>query len=328
LSALPVIWREGFDLDHRHAVTVDLAERPATLPVKMEQGTNVYTFKRHYGWFAAPGTAVIACVIVFPWIFTLWMSLHEWKVGGDHVFVGFSNYAKLFTDDRFLESVWRTIWFTALATIIPIGLGLWAALIFHRNFPLRGVLRTIFVMPMMATPVAVALVWTMMFHPQLGVLNYLLSLIGIAPFAWVYHPSTVIPTLVMVEVWHWTPLVMLIILGGLAGLPSDPYEAAVIDGATRWQMFRYITWPLILPYVMIALVIRTIDSLKVFDTISVISQGGPGTASETINYFLYLQAFQFYNLGYASAVVVIFFSLIIALSMALLVLRQKTKWTV
>jgi multiple sugar transport system permease protein len=309
-------------------VTIDIARRDAAVTVGSDAAQPAYTFKRHYWMFSAPGTAVIACVIVFPWVFTLWMSLHEWKVTGDHAFVGLENYRKLFTDERFLESVWRTIWFTALATIIPIGLGLWAALTFHRNFPFRGALRTIFVMPMMATPVAVALVWTMMFHPQLGVLNYLLSLVGIAPFSWVYHPSTVIPTLVMVEVWHWTPLVMLIILGGLAGLPADPYEAAVIDGATRAQMFRYITWPLILPYVMIALVIRTIDSLKVFDTISVISQGGPGTASETINYFLYLQAFQFYNLGYASAVVVIFFSLIIALSLALLVLRQKTKWTV
>jgi multiple sugar transport system permease protein len=269
----------------------------------------------------------VGLVIVFPWVFTLWMSAHEWNVTGDHAFVGLANYKKLFTDQRFLESVWRTFWFTLLATIIPIVLGVWAALVFHREFPFRGILRTVFVMPMMATPVAIALVWTMMFHPQLGVLNYLLSLVGLPPFAWVYSPATVIPTLVLVEVWHWTPLVMLIVLGGLAGLPTDPYEAALIDGTSSWQMFRHITWPLILPYVMIALVIRTIDSLKVFDTIAVISQGGPGTASETLNYFLYLQAFQFYNLGYASAVVVIFFVIIIALSLLLLYLRQKTKWT-
>jgi multiple sugar transport system permease protein len=271
---------------------------------------------------------VVAAVIVFPWVFTLWMSAHEWKVTGDHAFAGFDNYRKLFTDTRFLESVPRTLWFTALAVVIPIFLGVWAAVVFHRDFPLRGVLRTIFVMPMMATPVAIALVWTMMFHPQLGVLNYLLSLVGIAPFAWIYDPATVIPTLVLVEVWHWTPLVMLIVLGGLAGLPTDPYDSALIDGASDWQMFRYITWPLILPYVMIAVVIRTIDALKVFDTIAVISQGGPGTASETLNFFLYLQAFQFYNLGYASAVVIVFFVLIIGLSLLLLYMRQKAKWTV
>jgi multiple sugar transport system permease protein len=198
--------------------------------------------------------------------------------------------------------------------------------VFHREFPMRGLLRTIFVMPMMATPVAVSLVWKMMFHPQLGVLNYLLSLVGIGPSNWVFSPDTVIPTLVMVEVWHWTPLVMLIVLGGLAGLPKEPYESAVIDGANEWHQFRFITLPLLWPYIMIALIIRTIDALKVFDIIFVISEGGPGTASETLNIFLYLQAFQFYKIGYSSAVVVIFFFIIVLLSLLLLYTRQKSKW--
>ena len=305
-----------------NSVTHPLKDMSAAAPKSQTAGS----FRQRYWPFVLPGTLVICGVIVFPWIFTVWMALHEWKVTGDHAFVGLANFINLFGDQRFIESIWRTLWFTVLATLIPVILGVWAALVFHRSFPFRGLLRTVFVMPMMATPVAIALVWTMMFHPQLGVLNYLLSLVGLPPFSWIYDPATVIPTLVLVEVWHWTPLVMLIVLGGLAGLPSDPYEAALIDGASSWQMFRYITWPLILPYVMIALVIRTIDSLKVFDTIAVISQGGPGTASETLNYFLYLQAFQFYNVGYASAVVLVFFVIIIALSLLLLYARQQTKW--
>ncbi len=281
---------------------------------------------RRYYLFALPALVLIAAVIVFPWLFTLAMSLMEFKVGGAHEFVGGENFAKLAKDERFLESIVRTFWFTALAVIFPIALGTWAAVVFHREFPFRGLLRTIFIMPMMATPVAVALVWTMMFHPQLGVLNYLLSLVRIAPFAWVYDPNTVIATLVLVEVWHWTPLVMLIVLGGMAALPADPYDSATIDGATDWQMFRFITLPLIMPYIMVAVVIRTIDALKVFDTIFVITGGGPGTASETLNIFLYLQAFQFYNLGYASAVVIVFFVIIVALSLVLLWTRQKLKW--
>jgi multiple sugar transport system permease protein len=276
--------------------------------------------------FALPAAAIILAVIVFPWLFTVWMSVHEWRVGGASEFVGLQNYARLVADERFRESIVRTFGFTALAVVLPVGLGTAAAVAFHKEFPARGLLRTIFVMPMMATPVAVALVWTMMFHPQLGVLNYLLSLVGIGPQAWVYDPATVIPTLVMVEVWHWTPLVMLIVLGGLAGVPREPYDSALIDGAGPWQMFRHITLPMILPYVMIALVIRTIDALKVFDTIFVITQGGPGTASETLNILLYLQAFQFFNLGYASALVVIFFVIIIMLSLLLLYTRQRTKW--
>ena len=170
-------------------------------------------------------------MIVFPWVFTLYMSAHDWKIGGGPEFVGLQNFAELFRDARFIELVGHTLYFTLLAVVLPILFGTAAALVFHREFPFRGLLRTVFVMPMMATPVAVALVWTMMFHPQLGVLNYLLSLVGIGPFAWVYDPATVIPTLILVEVWHWTPLVMLIVLGGLAGLPSEPYESALIDGA-------------------------------------------------------------------------------------------------
>ncbi|MCP8937847.1 sugar ABC transporter permease [Alsobacter sp. SYSU M60028] len=285
-----------------------------------------YDFSRKYWVFAVPATVIILAVIVFPWVFTVFMSVQDWKIGGGTEFVGLENFRTLAQDQRFRDSLWITLWFTVLAVVAPIVLGTFAALVFHREFPFRGILRTVFVMPMMATPVAVSLVWKMMFHPQLGVLNYLLSLVGIPPSAWVFSPDTVIPTLVMVEVWHWTPLVMLIVLGGLAGLPKEPYESAVIDGANEWHMFRFITLPLLWPYIMIALVIRTIDALKVFDIIFVISEGGPGTASETLNIFLYLQAFQFYKIGYASAVVVIFFFIIVMLSLLLLYVRQKSKW--
>ncbi|MBO1079132.1 sugar ABC transporter permease [Roseomonas sp. 573] len=275
--------------------------------------------------FVVPAGVVVFGVILFPWLFTLFMSTHDWKIGGGHAFVGLDNYRKLFTDERFLWSILRTLYFTAMAVFFPMVLGVAAALVFNRKFPLRGLARTIFILPMMATPVAVALVWTMMFHPQLGVLNWLLSQFGIPPSMWVYDARTVIPTLVMVEVWHWTPLVMLITLGGLASLPQDPYEAAKIDGASPLQSFWHITLPLLAPFIVVALIIRTIDALKAFDTIYVITQGGPGTSSETINIFLYLQGFAYYNMGYASAVVVVFFSMIVGLASLLLWTRKRVK---
>ncbi|HEY1459698.1 MAG TPA: sugar ABC transporter permease [Casimicrobiaceae bacterium] len=283
--------------------------------------------QRSYVLFIVPALMVVGAVIIFPWLFTLWMSAFDWKIGSMPHFVGADNYVKLATNTRFHEAVGHTLYFTVLAVIFPLIFGIVAALIFHREFPFRGVLRSIFTMPMMATPVAVALVWTMMFHPQQGVLNYLLSLIGLPPSLWVYSPTLVIPSLVLVEIWHWTPLVMLIVLGGLAALPIEPYESARLDGASEWQLFRYITFPLVAPFIVVAAVIRTIDAIKAFDTIYVISQGGPGTASETINLYLYLQAFAFYNVGNASAVVVVFFALILALAMLLLYVRQRTKWT-
>jgi multiple sugar transport system permease protein len=274
-----------------------------------------------------PALVVVAAVIVFPWLFTVYMSAFDWKLGSVAHFVGLDNYTGLVTNQRFLEAIVHTFYFTALAVIVPLVVGTLAALIFHREFRGRGFLRAIFTMPMMATPVAVALVWTMMFHPQQGVLNYLLSLVHLPPSLWVYSPTLVIPSLVMVEVWHWTPLVMLIVLGGLASLPTEPYESARLDGATEWQLFRHITLPLIAPFLVLAAVIRTIDAVKAFDTIYVISQGGPGTASETINLYLYLQAFAFYNVGNASAVVVVFFAIILALALLLLHVRQRAKWT-
>jgi multiple sugar transport system permease protein len=302
------------------AVNDSSATRPAGLSVVARR-------RRGYYLFVVPALVVIGAVIVFPWLFTLWMSAFDWKIGSASRFVGFENYVNLATNRRFLEAVVRTFYFTLLAVAAPVVIGTAAALIFHREFPFRGLLRGVFILPMMATPVSIALVWTMMFHPQQGVLNYLLSLVGLPPSLWVYSPTLVIPSLVLVEVWHWTPLVMLIVLGGLAALPIEPYESAKLDGASPWQLFRYITLPLVAPFLLVAVVIRTIDALKTFDTIYVITSGGPGTASETINLYLYLQAFAFYNIGNASAVVVIFFVIVMALALTLLHVRARAQWS-
>src|ERR1019366_884756 len=276
-----------------------------------------------YWPFVVPALVVVLAIIIFPWLFTIWMSLNEWKVGSPTTVVRPANYMRLPNDPRFVESVGHTIFYTALSVLLPLVFGTFAAVVFHQKFPGRGLLRGDFIMPMMATPVAIALVWTMMFHPQLGVLNYLLSLVGLPPQLWVFHPATVIPSLVLVETWQWTPLVMLIVLGGIAAIPTEPYESAQIDGASIWQMFRYITFPLVWPFIVVAAAMRIIDALKAFDTIFVITNGGPGTSSETINILLYQTAFGYYDLGYASAMVVVFFVLIMLLSLVLLRTRQQ-----
>ena len=280
---------------------------------------------RTYLPFILPAVLVVGAVIIFPWAFTGWVSLHDWQATGAGGFIGLDNYARLFTDARFGEAVWHTLLYTVLSVLLPLVLGLAAALVFNERFPLRGLARGIVIMPMMATPVAIALVWTMMFHPQLGVLNYLLSLVGIPPSLWVFDQATVIPSLVLVETWQWTPLVMLIVLGGLSALPAEPYESAQIDGASWLQQFRYLTLPMISPFLMVAVIIRSIDALKSFDIIYAITQGGPGTASETINIYLYTQAFSFYDIGYGSAIAVVFFGIVVAMSLALLWLRQRAK---
>lgn len=279
-----------------------------------------------YWPFVIPALVVVVAVIVFPWAFTLWMSVNAWQLGGDVSFVGLENYARLAGDARFWESLGHALVYTALSVVAPLILGTIAAVLFDSKMPMKGVLRAIFVMPMMATPVAIALVWTMMFNPSLGVLNYLLSLAGLPEQSWIYDQSTVIPSLVLVETWQWTPLVMLIVLGGLASLPREPYEGAEIDGANGWQKFRYITLPLIAPFMMVAVIIRSIDALKSFDIIYAMTQGGPGTASETINIYLYNVAFSYYDIGYGSAIAVVFFIVIVAMSLVMLHLKQRAKW--
>jgi multiple sugar transport system permease protein len=280
-------------------------------------------YARRYGMFVVPAGLLVGAVILFPWVFTLYMSTQDFHVGGPASFVGLGNYTRMLGDERFLWALVRTLYFTVLAVVLPGVFGVAAALCFHRRFPLRGLARTVFILPMMATPVAIALVWTMMFHPQLGVLNYLLTSVGLPPSLWVYDPVTVIPTLVMVETWQWTPLVMLIVLGGLASLPTDPYEAARLDGANAWQCFRHITLPLVWPFILVALVLRAVDALKAFDTIFVITGGGPGTASETLNLYLYQEAFAYYDIGYASAIVVVFFALILLITLLMLRTRRE-----
>ncbi|XOK10905.1 carbohydrate ABC transporter permease [Agrobacterium tumefaciens] len=294
--------------------------------VSRREGSKPARLAPNYWPFVIPALVVILAVIVFPWVFTLWMSVHRWTLGQEQSFIGFENYIRLASDIRFWESLWHTLIYTVLSVVAPLFLGTLAALVFDAQFPLRGFLRGVFVMPMMATPVAIALVWTMMFHPQLGVLNYLLSLIGIGPLEWIYNQSTVIPSLVLVETWQWTPLVMLIVLGGLAAVPREPYESAEIDGANAWQKFRYLTMPMIAPFLMIAVIIRSIDAVKSFDIIYAMTQGGPGTASETINIYLYNTAFSYYDIGYGSAMAVVFFIIIVALSFVLLMVRQRAQW--
>jgi multiple sugar transport system permease protein len=272
---------------------------------------------------AIPALSVIAIILVVPWLLTFGLSFFEWQFTGYPKFIGLSNYVAVFGDRRFHDSIWRTFLYTSGATVLPLILGLLAALIFARDFPGRQALRLAFSFPMLATPVSVALVWVMMLHPQSGVLNYLLSLIGLPPSTWIYSQKTVIATLVMIETWQWTPLVALILIGGLTTIPEEIYEAAEIDGASTWQAFTTITLPYLTPYLFVAGILRAIDAIKSLDLIFVMTSGGPGTASETINMYLYLNAFSFYNVGYASAISVLFLGIVFVLALGLVWLKSR-----
>jgi multiple sugar transport system permease protein len=266
-------------------------------------------------------------MLLFPLGYTLYLSLHAWFASSPvpPQFVGLKNYLEMVRDPRFLFGVLRTFLYTGLAVAGEIILGTALALLFNRSFFGRDLARTLSLLPMVATPVAVALVWLLMYDPDAGVLNYLLRLSRLPTSLWVNSPRTVIPALVLVDIWQWTPLVMLITLAGLAALPSEPYEAARIDGASALQVFRFVTLPLLRPYIVVATLFRAIDALKTFDTIYVITKGGPAFASETLNLYIYTSAFEYLHIGYSCAMLVVFFWIVLALSLGLIAVRRGAR---
>jgi len=277
--------------------------------------------------FTLPSVAVVFVLMVFPVFYTVYMSLHSWFASSLTApeFIGLQNFKRAIAqDERFRNAIWLTIYFTALATALQLVLGVALALLLNRPFRGKGFFRSIFLMPMVATPVAIALVWMMMYNPTLGVVNYLVGLVGLGPYKWVSDVRFVIPALAVVDTWEWTPLITLITLAGLATLPIEPYESALIDGATPAQMFWRITLPLLRPTIIVALLFRSIDCLKTFDIIYVMTAGGPGFASETLNVYTFQVGLFYFHIGYACSLLVILFALVLGVSLILIKVRRGT----
>lgn len=275
--------------------------------------------------FSGPAVLVLLVMMAFPIAYTLYLSFTDWTptLVGSAKFVGLQNYVKLIArDERFLNALWRTLWFTAAGVSIQCALGVGLALIFNREFAGRGPFRTIFLMSMVATPVAIALVWMMILDINTGILNYFLSRIAGVRVAWLSNRSIVLWSMVLVDTWQWTPFIMLIALAGLSSLPTEPYESALIDGASSVQLFWYLTLPMLRPTLMVALMFRSIDALKTFDIIYVITGGGPAYASETLNLYAFSQGFAYFNMGYASALLALYFILVMGTSLLFIRLRR------
>ncbi|NLP41455.1 MAG: sugar ABC transporter permease [Veillonellaceae bacterium] len=264
-------------------------------------------------------------MMAFPITYTVWVSLTDWSMAssGSVKFIGLQNYIDLFSDDRFYNSVKLTIYFTVLAVGVETVLGVAIALILNREFQGKGLVKGILLLPMVATPVAIGLAWTLFYEPTIGLGNYALQLLGMAPSKWLASNTAVIPSLALVDIWEWTPMVTLIVLAGLASLPNEPYEAALVDGASEWQIFRYITLPLLFPTIMIAVVLRGIDAFKTFDIIYTMTAGGPGFASETLNIYAYNLAFGYFKFGAASSALVALLALVLGSSLIVLWIRRS-----
>jgi multiple sugar transport system permease protein len=280
--------------------------------------------------FVYPAPAVIALflIVIIPIGYNLYLSSTKWTIGlGQPRFIGLGNFIDLLTDERVLNGMKVMVYFSGLSLSLEVALGLLIALYLNREFKGSEIVQAIYIFPFAATPVAVALIWRIMLNPEIGVMNYLLKSVGLPGSLWVSSPQTVIPALVLVDVWKWTPMITLIVLAGLKSLPHEPYEAAQIDGANALQIFWYITLPLIRPVLIAALMLRSLDNLKEFDMIYTITQGGPGIASETLYLYSYTVGFSFFKAGYGSALMVVVFLIVLVFNVVMNRMRLSAKNT-
>jgi len=286
---------------------------------------------RHRKWlFAAPAMIFTGLLIAVPLVWTMYLSLTdaEGSVRAESDFVGFSNYLEVFSDfNRFWPAVGRTFIFTGGALAAELVLGMGIALLLWRPFRGERWVRVAILLPLVATPVAVGMMWRLIFDPNIGFANQLLGWFGIPNQPWLSGTDTALPTLMFVDVWQWTPMVVLILLAGLTSLSDEPDEAARIDGANSWQRFWYVTLPLLRSTVVVAIVLRGIDALKTFDILYATKGKGGGSFHEveTLNVYAYGLSFDYNDYGIASTVLIIFFLLIIVLMWAVTYRRKANR---
>jgi multiple sugar transport system permease protein len=209
---------------------------------------------------------------------------------------------------------------------LQLVLGTGLALLLFRAKRLPGIVRSLFISPFMMPPVVAGMMWLVILDPSLGAANYILTSIGLPPSSWLASPALVVPTLAMIDTWQWTPYVALIVLGGLQSLPPSVYEAAEIDGASRAAVFWRITLPLLLPTLVTAMVLRSVDLLRFFDLIYITTQGGPSNSSMTLNIYGFRTGFEFFQLGYASALMVTLSVVVLSAVIVLNRLRAAVEW--
>ncbi|MGP4079258.1 carbohydrate ABC transporter permease [Pseudalkalibacillus sp. R45] len=274
----------------------------------------------------APTIFILLLLTVFPIIYSLVVSLSKFDTFGNMSgFAGVENYVSALTSGVFWNAIFVTLLFTALAVAIQLFLGFNLALMVSKDGKMMTYLRWLLIIPMMLSPLVVAIVFKLMLNTDMGIVNYILEGIGLPKINFLGEPVLAFISLLLVDVWQWTPMVFLILLAGLQALPQDPFEAAEIDGASKFQVIRYVTIPMLKPVLIVALVIRTMDALRTFDQVFVLTQGGPGRATETISFLMYRSAMKFSDFGYAAAGLFIVLIITIVISSSLIRLMNRSQ---
>jgi multiple sugar transport system permease protein len=247
--------------------------------------------------WVAPALLVLAALSIYPLLYLIKVSLTD--VHG----ITFSNYARLFQDRLFSVAAGQTLLYAAVALALEFFLGLALALLVDALTHGRALIRVGLLAPMLLPPVVAAVIWRLIYNPEFGVLNGTLRQFGIntASLTWTSGRNTAMLSVILVDVWEWTPFLFLLLTAGLQAIPVEPLEAARVDGASYWQTLRDVIMPLLKPVILLALLLRSMDLLRIFDQIFLLTQGGPGSATETVSLYIYRTAFRFSNFGYAAA---------------------------
>jgi multiple sugar transport system permease protein len=279
------------------------------------------------GLFALPAVLFLVLTSLYPLIYSLILTFYRWdlKISPQRTFVGLQNYSYAFGDQEFIHSLRVTLLFVVVTVAVETILGMTIALLVTRETSRGRVVRSLLLIPMVMTPVVVGVLWRMLFNPDFGLFNYILSLFGADPtkLLWLGSPSLALWAVMITDIWEWTPFVVLCFVAALTSLPVDTFKAARVDGASAWATFWRLTLPLLKPVILVTVLLRFLDAFKVVDTIYVMTAGGPGNATKLLSFFIYETGLKYFNIGYASTVSWLFIILMFVLTFYLIRERQK-----
>jgi multiple sugar transport system permease protein len=268
-----------------------------------------------------PAIVILAGLVLYPLVFNIDLSLYKVSILNIRAkawqWQGLGNYLRVLTDPFTHASIIRTIIFVFASVAIQLVVGLGVALAFNVKFRGKVLLLALALIPMMVPPIAVGIAWRMLLSYDWGIVNYAISFVGIPPQQWLSNPYLAMVSVIALQVWYGVSFVMLVFLGGLAGLPRDPYEAAAIDGATSWQQFRHLTVPMLKPIILVLVSLKVVDALREFDLIYALTGGGPGTATRVFSLELYTVAYQRGDFGTSAAQTLLLLVIMLLLSIPL-----------
>ena len=285
---------------------------------------------RAFAWaLIAPAMAIILVFALIPLGYAVMVSFRmaDLTRGGLGAFVGLDNYRSVLFDRAFWDSIAVTLKFTVAAVGLEMVLGIAIAFLLHGATHGRTLVRSVLILPLATAPAVTGLFWRNLYDSQFGVINWVLGSLGLPEPNWLGDISIALWSVVLFDVWQWTPFVALIALAGLSSLPREPFEAAELDGASTWRVLRVLTFPMLAPVLFLVLILRTIDSLRLYDAVAVLTRGGPGTVTETMTFYLFRTGLKLFRMDYASTMAIFFlYALLVASVFALRpLLKQFTE---